>query len=532
MLAVMKDQDLRDSLEYLLSALLPHENYDPSIFSAITQSVFEHVSLDEMQMEYWVLFALMRDLRSLQISSNAFTPRLTRDRLENNLDNRAMELVFNPDVGVREWSSANGHSFNPSSEEDTTLASQRLFERTLDLYDRAFEMKVDSLSALTILPTLKEQIISNIAYSSLEAQPLILQGAHTERVGKKRKTYTGGAGWREYIKDVEHVLQTRLEKASVGVRHLNSMEEANMLKQQWKLLYDPLAYYNIAPFDQGVPMVRNWFALFCANEGVGKTALSILMARSLVRAKRDVLLMAGETVSQMIAARFVSHDIKATHGKFVTTTHLTHLDECSPEIRRLVDEALLELVHSEHLHIIPTLPYYGLYDKLKALREEFNFDAVLMDHTGVFNGGTGNETKDIGNLAVEIRRFKNDFPVFMGVFSHLSSEAKKALAEGREVTTSPAKASSVISNEADEIKLMFTNDELKRHDLVAVKTTKIRGVATNDIIFLRLYKEVSTFEYNLEDQGLYSKEKADKEAMLSLIEDETSEEGADEYALI
>lgn len=532
MIYLMQDEDLQGSLEYLISSLLPHENFDSSMFSANLQAIGEHIFVEELQMEYYLMYKFLSDLKSIQMASRNFKPMLTREVLDRTLETVLTDLILTPELGVAEWSDDNGHSFNIKSQEDVNAATTRLYRRTMDLYDRCFELKVDSLSALTILPILKEQILANVAVNSRRVQDQILEGIYSARVGRRWKNYTGAYGWFDYTIDMIASIRSRLEKATIGVRKINTIDQLVVIKEEWKLIYKPIAKYGIPPMDASAPILRHWMALFCGNEGTGKTAWAINIARSAIKEGARVLYMCGETTSSVMLSRYSSHEIYKSSGKFITRESLSNLDDEDEETKKEVDEALISLIESGSLQLIPKLPYKGIYDTLKAKMEEDPFDVLLIDHTGAMSGGTGNQTQDISDMSVELRDFKNDFPVYIGVMSHLSASAKKAIAEGKEIEGSPAKGSSNLSYEADEVKVMHVNKELKKLELVAMVTTKTRGNAMAGPVYLKFYGEISTFEYDLEDQGRYSAEKVRQEVMLDILDNDVTEEEDFEVSLV
>lgn len=525
MLNITNDEVLQEQLTHFVSALLPHEKYDPSMFSITLRAVFDYVHLDEMNMEYYVLFSIFNQLKEIQSVQPRFSPKLTATILEGMLNSQAFDLVKDPRVGMQKWSKDTGHKFSTENEGDLHAAGNRLYERVFDVYDKAFAMQVETESAMSAIPALTDAVLSNISDGAISKQAEI----KTNGIWDGKDFYVGPMGWLEYTTKLVYKAKERISNAAIGVEKFESLDQANELKVSWKLMYSPLAYYNIKPLDASAPIYRHWLAIFCANEGVGKTAFSVLTAVSLLMANVKVLYMGGETTKDKVMARVVSHYIFVKYKIWITTEELSKLEELDDESRLIAEKALIEVVESGMFHFVPTLPYEGLYDKLKEYREKYEIQAVIIDHSAALAGGK-NQIEDIGRLAIDCRRFKNEEPVYVAVCSHLSAMAKELLEKGKEVTTSPTKGNSTLSGEADEVMLFYKNSKLEKLGLVACQVTKTRGNSVKDIAFLRFFKEISTMVYQDEDQGLYSRDAVESEQMLEML-DQMNEEEESEYQL-
>ncbi len=125
----------------------------------------------------------------------------------------------------------------------------------------------------------------------------------------------------------------------------------------------------------------------------------------------------------------------------------------------------------------------------------------------------------VTNLALDCREFKNMFPAYVLICSHPSSDLKDILQTDPEkvknLQISPTARSATLSQEADEIFILYSTEALNRQGLLGWITYKRRGPQVNTI-FLRKHFHVSAFTYDEHDQaGAFDTEESEFEAMLS-----------------
>lgn len=533
MINLSRDEELQEVLKQLISAVLPHENYKPKMFSSVVQSILNHIRIDEFFMEYYVMMSMLADLRESMIVIKGMVPKVTREIFESNVSSRAMDLVSDPNTKVSEWSKENAHAFDPRSEINIEEASTRLYKRCLDLYDDCYALKVDTESALTILPTLKSLLISNISYTSVESQNAIINGAISQRVGQRFKTYSGPEGWLEYIRDTYSRASSRLEPMDMTVNSYGNISNAMQVIEKWELNAIPIAKYNLEPFDNTAPIRRHWYSIIVANPGVGKTAWAVMIVNRMIHEGKHVLVMLGETTEELFIARYISQVMFEKYGLWIGEEALSSLGALDEDVADKVRQELLHLMTCGYYHTIGALPYRDLYSNLKSIYEEIEFEALVIDHSAALSGGR-NETEDLTNMSYAVKTFKKDYPVHVTVMSHMSAAMREMLSKGQiDGDQNAARGSSNLTNDADEIKMFVTNDDLKRQELIAVQTRKIRGPKPPKIVMLKYHDSVGAFEFDPKDQGKYSESQISKDLALEKInskvgEDEDEDEDDDD----
>jgi hypothetical protein len=525
-LDILGDEQLSDCLEQLLSGLLPHQQYDPTVFAQILQSTFTYVKLQEMSMEYHVLFSVLLQLNKMNVSMGTFVPKLTRDNFDSIVQTDIDGIVRKPEIEIRSWMVREGYPDNLEIETSLEMAKQKLYARCMELYDRCFERAINSLEALSVLPAYKSAFIASAAESTLKTQAEILQGS--VRVG--RSTYAGPMDWIEYVRVVQNEVTIRVSEEDENVLHLNSIEKSSKLISELNSLFEGIAKYGIGPLDDETPMLRHRMVVLAANENVGKTTVATNWIGTLLINNRKVVVMGGESAKSLLFAKLLPNYILQKYGKYVTTAHITGLSECPEEIQRLINMAILEIQESGNLIMVDSFSYQGFYDELKALYDVHKFDAVIIDHTLALTG-KGNETENISAFSINARRFKKKYPVFMGILSHLSTIAKELLNKGKKVTSSPTRGSSTLSNEADEIFILLKNEMLEKQGLLGLQVYKRRAEAISDLIILKMIWAQSSYIYDPKYQQGFDSARISSEAALREIAevyDDEEEEAWDE----
>lgn len=522
---VLSDQDLQKILTGILSGLLPHENYTPKSFSSILKSVFRIIRLTELKMEYYVIFHILNKFRIAQGESKDFIPRLTEEILETTMEVEAANYAQNPRVGVKEWIqrslSTDGSHVQTSAELEEELILQenatRLYDRVMDLYSDAMSQKKTGEEALALIPTLLSAVQRNVAIRSLDLQGDILNYGKTIQ----GDTYIGAEGWLNYIKKVMFALRSRISSSSIKTVTLDSLESLNTLEDEMKRIYDPLCDYRVEPLDQSTPMRRYWLAVFCGNENTGKTADALTAAARLIVAGYKVVYMVGESPIGTIFSRLLSSYIYETEKLQIPSDHLVHLDSLDPEIREAVSRASLKLIdarESGQITFLESLSYTSVYDDLAELYEEIEFDAVFIDHSNALRGNLDLYER-IGMLSSALLQFKKDYPVYVHVTSHLSTEAKLALEKGKIPNSSPTKGNGTLSADADLVVIYYAPEDAKQKDLIQAYISKTRGAKPPTFRYvIRLRSAISHTSYNLVDQGKFVGEEIEMQSAIEALE--------------
>lgn len=522
---LLEDTELCEVLDHLISGLLPHENYDSTMFSTIVSAIFSYVKLDEMEMEYYVLGALIQNFYLIKVEHSDAVFNLTRPLVEQTLTNRIPEIIRREEVGMSKWLESNGLRFDLDDSLVIEDAKVRLYQSTMELFDRAYALAIDSKEALTVLPSYKSLFIAHAARKSVEAQVHILEGSY--RVG--RKVYTGSEDWMRFSEDTAKEIKKRTDNESKEGITLDDVSKSDDLLDELVASQIPLCDYGISVLDDKTPILRHRLVVIAADENVGKTTVAVAQIARLLQKKRKVFVMCGETSSALYYAMILNSYIYLTSGVFISIELLGKRHEMTDQQHAFFERAVQEINGNKLLRLEDELSYEGLYEELVTHREKFEFDAIYIDHSKALTG-KADERTNISMLAVNARRFKKKFPVYVCILSHLSVLAHKSVAEGEKVKDSPTAGGRSLSNEADEIFVLSKNDTLTKQSLLSMQVYKRRlAESVTQLLYLKMKWHVRYYEFNENEQAGFKESAGDAvEAMNRAISIYGSDEDGDD----
>ena len=102
-ITIYKDEDLQNAVNNFISALLPHDNYNPVNFSEILNTIFKYVHLDEFEVEYRLLLEALYSLNKLKAIMPTYEPALSRETFQTLLEVSINDAVVKDDYGIKEW---------------------------------------------------------------------------------------------------------------------------------------------------------------------------------------------------------------------------------------------------------------------------------------------------------------------------------------------------------------------------------------------------------------------------------------------
>ena len=523
---VQSDEILQENLNKVISGLLPHSNYEPKLFTDLLTNIFKLINLEEFYGEYYVLMDSLKVLTELKLASKHYTPRLTREFLESNLQSNISLLVRNPLVRIQDILALEGHDTNLELQETFSTAASLLYNKTLELYDDCFDLEVDSNDAFTFVPVLQSSFILHTAEMSLRTQSMILNGGI--RLG--RKIYSGPQDWMTYIQDMQLEIMRRTSDDGEGYMVVDSMEKSNTLMEEVKASSIPLGNYGLPPIDVSTPMLRHRLVVISAKENTGKTKFMVNCANTLMRNNHTVMIMSGETTFGKMHAQLISNYMYQEFGIRVTPEEVSKVDELDDDgLRRQINIARAKVVESKNLILQESFRYKDLYAQLVNLYERKPFDALLIDHSYALKG-SGPAYDNQGMLALALREFKNKYPVMVMILTHLSSDAKEQILRGKLVESSPTKGSAALSTEADEIFVMFDNENLRKQGLLGIQNYKRRDaelIVTPMVV--RKQFDVSAFVWDEKLQNTLNPQVQQLDKILDAYGEDDDIEDEDDY---
>ena len=503
---LIEDEDLQDVLKKFISGLLPHKNYNSTFFSNILHSVFKYIHLEEMCMEYYVLFKVLNDLNKIKSLHTEYTPSLTKVTLSNVISNQIADEIVNPILGVKAWLRYEHLEDNLEIETVRQEACAKVYNRCMELFDECFSMEESSADVINYLPSLKAAFIAHSCNQALGAQVRIIQSQY--RLGKNM--YSGYADWLKYTSRITSEINERLNAADEeSIVQVDSLDKANTLLNTLKEQFIPLANYGIPEIDgedafSGTPMLRHRFVVVVGNENIGKSMFAKDQAINLILEGHKVLYMCGENAANKMYSELLVNYIWKKYNYFVTPAHIQNIEDCPEHIRKVINLSMANLIDSKSLILRDSYSYDNLYTELVADYEKFNCDAFIIDHSFALSGGYDgdNGKRNIDLLSESIKNFRKYYPVFCLVLSHPSTNAKEMIAKDKKIEYSATKGSTNLSTDADDVFVLRDNETLRKEGLIAIENTKRRDAdRLNDNIILRKMFEVSHFEYDAKYQA-------------------------------
>ncbi|WP_394863465.1 hypothetical protein [Paraclostridium bifermentans] len=489
---ILDDEVLQNAVDRVICGLLPTEGYEHILFGEILNNLFKYIRLEEFEGEYYVLLQMLERINTVKQAVKGYEPKLTRQILEATLESNIESLVASRNVNIRKLLEMEGQDTNIEIEETFDTACSILASRVYDLYDRSLAMNIPSSDSIGFLPALEAEFIIHVANQSIVAQSKIFN----EGIKVGRKTFRGPHDWLDFTR-ITHLEVTQRTAASDNkVITIDSVSKSKELIEKVRANSVPLANYGIPPLDNDTPMLRHRLVIIAAQENVGKTSLSVEWTNNIIMNNHKVLYMTGENTYEKLYTKVLSNYIYQKHGYRITPKDIAQPDGLDENIVRLINVATAEFAELGLMRLAKAFNYETVYEELVAEYDKEPFDAVFIDHSYALLGG-GEWYNKIASLALAARNFKNDYPVYIQILSHLSTDAKKSLLSGKQVESSPTKGNAMLSGEADEIFVLSKNALLEKQGLIALQNYKRRDakVVVENLI-LKTKFDVSSFVWD------------------------------------
>ena len=515
------DSDLTDTLNRVVSGLLPHEKYVPETFVSLFPVLKTVIPTNDARGTYYVMFTIFDKYIALANSFPAgqFKVSITRERFVNAVENNLPDLVQDPKSDINRLMTEEGKSSDITIPTVQDEAMGVLFEKTMALYDLCYEMERSAEDALSDLIPLKDCIRANMIETCMTNQRTVLSIGM--RVG--RKSYRGTKGWLEYTSNSLREL-TDLDYASQEDLVCNDVSSIDLLREKCQELHEPVGLYGIPPIDASTPMMAHRLVTFVARENTGKTKVMVNLIASLIRAGKKVYYFCGETPKESILIDVASSYIYQEYGLFfeASTFFGAGFKELTTENKQIVSSALARVTTSglvvsnvlEYDTVTPTISHYATE----------GYEAFFIDHSQSLRGRKGRKIGDlVTGLALDCREMKNMYPIYIAIASHPSTGFKDLLQKGdtNDTQLSVTAQSAALSQESDEIFILHEDDYLKKQNLLAWTVNKRRGPKTVSTVYIRKEFGVSAYYYDPKDQGA---EAVDNDMLNSMIGDAIGED--------
>lgn len=495
------DELLCNSLNKVISGLLPHKNYEENTFGLLYPALQMVLPLNSATGYYRIILSTLDKyyLLSTSFPEGTYKVRITKDKFEGTLENNIPDFILDPIVDVKTLMDAEGKSSDLSIPSVQQEIMGLVYVKCVEIYQTCFDLEVTYDDAIAALVDLKDSIKNNIIETGMQFQRGILSTGC--RIG--RKTYIGNAGWMEFTQELLREI-SELDKidshdlVSDGLGIIPDIDKEN------EELGVPIGYYGIPQLDDRTPMLSHRFAVLVARENTGKTTIMIHEVASLVRRGVKVLFACGESQKSQIWISIVSSYIFQEYGMHFEPRYLTEsgMEQLTPDDRQLVASVKARIAVSG-LVISDDVSYDNVIAKFEGYYQS-GCRAFFIDHSQSLRGRNGRPIGDlVSNLAFDLRDFKRSHPVYIQLASQMSADMKDILqkAKTNEVQVSTTARSSDLSNEADEIFVLFENENLVKQGLLGWMTAKRRQALKPAPFYIKKAFHVCSFIYEDEYQG-------------------------------
>ena len=528
-------EELRDVLKSFISSMLPHENYDGTLFSQNLKYSTSYVHTEELSMEYYVILRALEEMNKITYSNLEYQPEMTRQNFSDIVEVSAEQLITNPCVRITDFLESEGLNSNLEIETTRELAEQRVYTRSMELYDECYSLKTDSKLIVNSMPTYKAAFISHVGMESIRVQNMIIQSSF--RLGKE--LLTGFDGWRKFVTDMTLSVNKRLADVEQqdSIITVDSLEKIQIMNDELKSAFTPICNWGIPPLDgdgisNGTPIFRHRLDVVVGSTNVGKSMFCKDQAINVIREgmKIDdvtgerknyrVLYMYGESTAAIVWADLIVNYIYKEYGIYVTPEMVATGCNMNENISKAVEIAKSELYMSGAITLRAAYHYDTIQEELISDYNENPFDMLIIDHTMALVGGRGTNKENIDRLAIALRDFKKVYPVNVLVASHPSSAAKQYLAQDMPIPSDVevTRESSILNAEADDLFILRDNDVLYKQGLIKLENHKRRGAERlKDPIILRKNFAVSNFIYDAQYQTDITKDSISADEALNQI---------------
>lgn len=496
-----KDEVLCDTLNHVISGLLPHEKYDPQTFGLLYPTLITTLAMENVSGLHYVFYAIFDKYFSLQTASNAenFCVRITRDRFEKALANNLPDFILEPQLGVEALMNEEGKSGDISIPTIQNEAMGVVFTKAMFLYDTCFEMAQTYEDSMAYIIDLKDAIKANVIELGLQMQRAIMSTGI--RVG--RHFYRGTSGWMDYSQQLVRQV-SELDTVADSSLVCDSVNVLSKVEAQAEEMSEGLAGYGIPQLDDRTPMLKHRLVVLVAKENTGKTKVITHLIATLIRANKKVYFACGESDPDSIFMRIVSSYIFQEYGLYFEEEEMRGegLAALNEEDRQVVQTAKSRVAVSgvvinnslEYDNVLPTFIRY----------QRKGYEAFFIDHTQSLKGRKSRKIGElVTSLALDCREFKVNFPVYVCLTSQPSTNLKDILQKDqtKDIHQSPTAQSSTPSQEADELFILTENDYLGKQNLLQWIVFKRRDAPKPAPFYIRKLFHVSSYQYDPNVQG-------------------------------
>lgn len=527
----------QEILDKIFKNILPNESFNSEVASQILSELDTFVNSDELYGIYYIFWKILHTIKLIKLYRRSYDMALTRETFEQAIMVSLNDTIVSEEFGAELYFADNGLSYDLSVPLQLEQATDFAYTALLDKYDEIMELEVTPEESLALVEVFKDDLKQSIAtmHVSLLAQCL------TNGVKYDKKTYRGYDDWLKLSQKLQSEISVRFKSNTIEKRHkaytIKSYSDSLDFDNENADSIRPLFYMGFEPIDNLTPIKTQDIITIVADEGTGKTMLTIYLCYRALMAGNNVLICCGETASLKIKRGIESLHIWKMFGKQFTYGEISNpsvLFDSSDGVDAVKTEELIQMIKAGQIDLyeneshgrisfIQDLTYEKVEKQLIEIHEEIKFDIVAIDHVGaldkdgsyVFGERLTDRNKRITHLFESEDRLVKELNIAFINTSHTDRDTATANVRGREVGVRIAADSSSVSKYSSMIFLLTQNEDARRNSQVILQLKKTRDTDpyTYPMVINRMGITKDHY-YDPEMQGSFGEDNVDIEDLI------------------
>lgn len=425
---------------------------------------------------YYIFHIILDKYNTLSVIDN-YTVEITEQKFSDILENNIYDYIKDPLSNIKELMAEEGQSADLTNPLEQNKIANIFYHKCMTLYQTCFSLNVSTDDAISALIELDDVIQKNLVETCTNLQRNIINTGLTI----KGRTYIGVEGWSEITSEtIREISGIRNRKDTAVV--CDDYSKLKYVELEATQAFEPLCNYELPLIDDYTPMLKHRLVVLVGRENVGKTKIIIDFITKLILKGKKPYVAIGETSQASFISQVISTYIFKKYELNIEPTMLygENLKSFDKEEQQIIETAKAEVITSGMV-VDEGLTYDSVMSTFTQWYKE-GCEAFFIDHTQSLNGRNGRPLAElVTNLALDCREFKNLFPAFVLVASHPSSDVKDILQTDPErvknLQVSPTARSATLSQEADEIFIIYGTEALNKQGLLGwlFKTKRLRN---------------------------------------------------------
>lgn len=481
-----------------MCGLLPNSTFNSDIATEILNELEKFIKEEELYGIYYVLWRIIKNLKLVKLYRNRYSMALTRETFDSAIIVAVNDLIVQPEFDASMYFNDCGVNFDLTVPAQLEEAANYVYSELLNKYDEIFDMGIDPEESLANVQVLKEDIKNGIATMMISIQGQCI----TNGVKYGYKTYRGYDDWVELVNKLQGEISLRFKSTKVEERHkmyvvsnyTESIEFDTAHKNQIKNLF----YIGFEPLDSLSPIKTEDIYTIVADEGTGKTKLTIYAIYRAMMSGTNVLVCCGETATKkikrglealhiwkMYKAQFSYNEIDDPSNIIVDDEDSIGSYNKRQELVQTIRASQVDLYENEiygKVGFIQDLTYEKVEEQLTAFHEEFKFDLVCIDHVGALDRDGSyvrgekltDRNKRITHLYESEDRLVKELNIAFWNTSHTDRNTADANVKGKEVGVRISADSSATTKYSSVIIHLTQNEDTKRNSQIILQLKKSR----------------------------------------------------------